>query len=436
MSAPPAFDPAFDPTSDDQLADPYPRYAQMRARCPVLHDRDRDIWVLTRHEDVARVVHDPGTFSSESAVRISGGPESEEVQQVLAEGWSLTPNLTESDGEEHTRLRVAVNRVFTPRRVAALEPFVRDTAEDLIARFAADGHTDIIESYAWPLPLIVMAKILGVPPRDVPLLRRWSSNWLKLSVGTGEPAERVEWARDVVTMQHYVMSLLDDTDRADPDSLISSLARYGLEHRLEHVELMRIVMNLIIAGHVTVTRAIGNGLLTLLEHPDQLEALRTGEASAETMVEETLRFESPVQGLFRTVTRPTELGGRHLAPGDRVMVHWGSANRDADVFDDPDAFDLRSRPGRHQMAFGRGVHACLGAALARLQLRIAIPLLFDRLPALRPGPAGSRTRERLVIARGFEELHLHWDAPEPAKGPPMTAPVPGPRRADGPPGPA
>ncbi|WP_307839836.1 cytochrome P450, partial [Streptomyces sp. MBT49] len=109
-----------------------------------------------------------------------------------------------------------------------------------------------------------------------------------------------------------------------------------------------------------------------------------------------------------TVTRPTELGGRHLAPGDRVMVHWGSANRDADVFDDPDAFDLRSRPGRHQMAFGRGVHACLGAALARLQLRIAIPLLFDRLPALRPGPAGSRTRERLVIARGFEELHLHW----------------------------
>ncbi|MFE7624666.1 cytochrome P450 [Streptomyces sp. NPDC057509] len=410
--------PTFDPTSDDQLADPYPLYARLRAQCPVLHDQDRDIWILTRHEDVVRVVHDPETFSSESAVRITAGPESDEVKQVLAEGWSLTPNLTESDGEEHTRLRVAVNRVFTPRRVAALEPFVRDTAEDLIARFAEDGSTDIIEGYAWPLPLMVMARILGVPPRDVPLLRQWSSNWLKLSVGTGEPAERVDWARDVVAMQHYVMALLDDPHRAGEDSLVSSLAQYGVEQRLDHVELMRIVMNLIIAGHVTVTRAIGNGLVTLLENPAQLAALRSGQASAETMVEETLRYESPVQGLFRTVTRETELGGRHLRPGDRVMVHWGSANRDACVFEDPDEFALRTRPGRHQMAFGRGVHACLGAALARLQLRVAIPLLLDRLPGLRLGPTGSRTRERLVIARGFEELHLHWNTPHPREAAP------------------
>lgn len=410
--------PAFDPTSDAQLADPYPLYARLRAQCPVLHDQDRDIWILTRHEDVVRVVHDPETFSSESAVRITAGPESDEVKQVLAEGWSLTPNLTESDGEEHTRLRVAVNRVFTPRRVAALEPFVRDTAEDLIARFAEDGSTDIIESYAWPLPLMVMARILGVPPRDVPLLRQWSSNWLKLSVGTGEPAERVDWARDVVAMQHYVMALLDDPHRAGEDSLVSSLAQYGIEHRLDHVELMRIAMNLIIAGHVTVTRAIGNGLVTLLENPAQLATLRSGRASAETMVEETLRYESPVQGLFRTVTRETELGGRHLRPGDRVMVHWGSANRDACVFEDPDEFALRTRPGRHQMAFGRGVHACLGAALARLQLRVAIPLLLDRLPGLRLGPTGSRTRERLVIARGFEELHLHWNTPHPREAAP------------------
>ncbi|WP_405590852.1 cytochrome P450 [Streptomyces sp. NBC_01190] len=410
--------PTFDPTSDSQLADPYPAYAQMRARCPVLHDQDRDIWVVTRHDDVARVVHDPGTFSSESAVRVTAGPESDQVKQVLAEGWSLTPNLTESDGEEHTRLRVAVNRVFTPRRVTELEPFVRATAEELIGRFAAAGRADIIEGYAWPLPLMVMARILGVPSEDVPLLRQWSSNWLKLSVGTGPEDERVEWARDVVTMQHYVMALLAETSGADDGSLISSLATYGEEHRLDVVELMRIVMNLIIAGHVTVTRAIGNGLVSLLENPGQLAALRSGEASADAMVEEVLRYESPVQGLFRTVTQDTEIGGRHLVPGDRVMVHWGSANRDGSVIEDPDEFVLRGRPGRHQMAFGRGVHACLGASLARLQLRVAIPLLFDRLPGLRLGPADSRTRERLVIARGFEELRLHWDVPHPRKAAP------------------
>ena len=402
--------PTFDPTSDSQLADPYPAYQQMRAQCPVLHDRDLDIWVVTRHDDVVRVVHDAETFSSESAVRVSSGPESDDVKQVLAEGWSLTPNLTESDGEEHTRLRVAVNRVFTPRRVTELEPFIQATAEELIERFAASGSTDVIENYAWPLPLVVMAQILGVPSEDVPLLRQWSSNWLRLSVGTGPQAERVEWARDVVTMQHYVMALLRDTSR-DDGSLISSLAQYGDENRLDMVELMRIVMNLIIAGHVTVTRAIGNGLVTLLENPQQLAALRSGEASVEAMVEETLRFESPVQGLFRTVTRETELGGKHLVPGDRVMVHWGSANRDGCVIEDPDEFALRSRPGRQQLAFGRGIHACLGAALARLQLRVAIPLLFDRLPGLRLGPADSRVRERLVIARGFEELRLDWDVP-------------------------
>ncbi|WP_157849912.1 cytochrome P450, partial [Streptomyces novaecaesareae] len=314
------------------------------------------------------MLHDPGVFSSESAVRVATGPEADEVKQVMAEGWSLTPNLTESDGEVHTRLRVAVNRVFTPRRVAELEPFVRATAEELIGRFAAAGEVDVIEGYAWPLPLMVMAQILGVPAGDVPRLRRWSHNWLRLSVGTGPAEERVEWARDVVEMQHYVMALLQEPGRVAQGGLIASLAADAQEHGLDTVELMRIVMNLIIAGHVTVTRAIGNGVVTLLEHPGQLAALRAGEASVEAMVEETLRYESPVQGLFRTVTEGTELGGRKLVPGERVMVHFGSANRDEHVITDADAFTLQNRPGRHQMAFGRGIHACLGASLARLQL--------------------------------------------------------------------
>ncbi|MGW2420993.1 cytochrome P450 [Streptomyces sp. NPDC001709] len=401
--------PTFDPTSDSQLSDPYPTYARMRDECPVLHDREMNVWVVTRHDDVMHVVHDPETYSSESAVRATTGPESDEVKQVLAEGWSLTPNLTESDGEEHTRLRLAVNRVFTPRRVAELEPFIRATAGELIERFAAAGSTDIIEDYAWPLPLAVMAQILGVPPKDVPRLRQWSHNWLRLSVGTGPVQERVEWARDVVAMQHYVLALLRDSRQTGGGGLIASLARAGDEHSLDAVELMRIVMNLIIAGHVTVTRAIGNGLVTLLENPRQLAALRDDAGMADAMVEEILRFESPVQGLFRTVTKETELGGRQLRPGDRVMVHFGSANRDERVIADPHEFAIKPRPGRHMLAFGRGVHACLGASLARLQLRIAIPLLFDRLPGLRLGSAGSRSRERLVIARGFDELHLQWD---------------------------
>ncbi|GAA0573396.1 cytochrome P450 [Paractinoplanes ferrugineus] len=402
--------PTFDPTSDGQLADPYPTYTSMRDRCPVLHERNRNVLVVTRHEDVLRVLHDPATYSSESAVKAAAGPEADEVKQVLAEGWSLTPNLTESDGAEHTRLRVAVNRVFTPRRVAAWEPFIRQTAEDLIGRFAADGETDIIGSFAWPFPLHVVAGILGIPPGDVPLLRQWSHSWLRLSVGGGEVAERVECARDTIAMQNYVMAMLRDPGTAG-EGLVASLAADRGPDGLDDVELMRVVMNLIIAGHVTVTRSIGNGLVSLLEHPSQLAALRDGSVPAEAMVEEILRFESPVQGLFRTVTRPTELAGRPLRPGDRLMVHFGSANRDDRALANPDTFDIGPRAGRNMLAFGHGIHSCLGAGLARLQLRVAIPLLFDRLPGLRLGPPDGRRRERLVIARGYDELRLCWEVP-------------------------
>jgi cytochrome P450 len=382
----------------------------LRDRCPVLHDRNMNVFIVTRHEDVLHVLHDPATYSSESAVKAVAGPEADEVKQVLAEGWSLTPNLTESDGAEHTRLRVAVNRVFTPRRVAELEPFIERTAEELIGRFAADGETDIIAGFAWPLPLSVMARILGIPPGDVPLLRQWSHSWLKLSVGGGEVAERVECARDAIAMQNYVMEMLLNPSEAG-QGLVASLAADRGTAGLDDVELMRVVMNLIIAGHVTVTRSIGNGLVTLLENPSQLAALRDGTVPAEAMVEEVLRFESPVQGLFRTVTTPTELAGRPLQRGDRLMVHFGAANRDGCALADPDTFDIRPRAGRNMLAFGRGIHSCLGAGLARLQLRIALPMLFDRLPGLRLGPAAARRREPLVIARGFDELHLRWEAP-------------------------
>lgn len=400
--------PTFDPTSDRQLADPYPTYGQMRDRCPVFHDETMNVFVVTRHEDVLHVVHDPRTYSSESAVKATARPEADEVKQILATGWSLTPNLTESDGGEHARLRLAVNRVFTPRRIAELEPFIRATGEELIRRFAADGSTDIIASYAWPLPLFVMARILGIPAGDVPLLRRWSHSWLRLSVGGGEVAERAECARDTIAMQNYVMAMLRDPGSAG-EGLVASLAADRGADDLDDVELMRVVMNLIIAGHVTVTRSIGNGLVSLLENPAQLAALRDGTVSPEAMVEEVLRFESPVQGLFRTVTTDTELAGRRLRPGDRLMVHFGAANRDARVLANPDTFDIGPRAGRNMLAFGRGIHSCLGAGLARLQLRVAIPLLFDRLPGLRLGPASSRSRERLVIARGFDELHLRWE---------------------------
>ncbi|UJB45209.1 cytochrome P450 [Streptomyces sp. A1-5] len=413
----------YDPLSDRQLDNPYPMYQRMRDECPIFFDETRNVWVVTRHEDVLTVALDPETYSSENAVRLSTGDEPDGVKEVLQQGWSLTPNLTESDGEQHRQLRAMVGRVFTPGKVAQLDPFIRKTIDELVDGFIDAGHTDIIERYAWPLPLITMAQILGIPQDDVPQLHQWSYDWLRLSESAHSLSDRVKYAHSVVAMQHYIMGLFQDKEATDGDDLISLLLRSAQETSMDTVQVMQLVMNLIIAGHVTVTRAIGNGIVTLLDHQLDVRESQLDEQLTKTMVDEILRFESPVQGLFRTVMTDTELGGERLRRGDRVMVHWGAANRDERVISDPERFDIERKTSRHNVAFGRGIHACLGAPLARLQLQIAIPRLFERLPGLQLASPDSWIRDRIMIARGFVSLELRWDQHEKTTDPmALTAP--------------
>ncbi|MEW2438846.1 cytochrome P450 [Streptomyces caniferus] len=402
----------YAPLSDSHLDNPYPVYQRMRDECPIFFDETRNVWVVTRHEDVLTVALDPETYSSENAVRLSAGDEPDEVREVLQQGWSLTPNLTESDGEQHRQLRAMVGRVFTPGKVAQLDPFIRKTVDELVDGFIDAGHTDIIERYAWPLPLITMAQILGIPQADVPQLHQWSYDWLRLSESAHSLSDRVKYAHSVVAMQHYIMDLFQDKEATDGDDLISLLLQTAQEASMDTVQVMQLVMNLIIAGHVTVTRAIGNGIVTLLDHQLDVRESQLDEQLTKTMIDEILRFESPVQGLFRTVMTDTQLGGVRLRRGDRVMVHWGAANRDERVMVDPESFDVERKTSRHNLAFGRGIHACLGAPLARLQLQIAIPRLFERLPGLRLASPDSWVRDHIVIARGFVSLELRWDQRE------------------------
>ena len=302
-----------------------------------------------------------------------------------------------------------MSRVFTPKRIADLEPLLRAVTDELIDSFVADGEADVIERFGWPLPLVAIADILGVPHADIPALHRWSYHWLRLLQAT-DPVERlVEYARDVVAMQHYFMDALTERAANPTDDVMSGLlaARDG-DEGLSLVEAMRVPMNLVIAGHVTVTRAIGNTVVAMLDHPDQLALLRDDPSLTPSMVEESLRYESPAQGLFRTVTLETELGGVRLPAGARLMVHFGSANRD-DLFDDAGAFDITRDIATKHVAFGKGIHACIGAPLARLELTIALPRLFERLPNLRL--RGDRPTERDVIffARGFTRVDVAWD---------------------------
>jgi cytochrome P450 len=401
----------FDPTLPDQRENPFAVLELARTEQPVFHAPRFDLWVVTRHEDVLAVLKDHRAFSSEGALKSSPAPFPPEVQAVLAEGFPEMPYIIEVDPPLHDRIRGLVTKAFTPRRVAELQPRIAAISAQLIDAFASDGHTEIIESFAWPLPLRVLGELFGVQREDLEQLHRWGQDWLLLQQEL--PLERrVEHARGLVRLQRYFVRAVQTRLEQRTDDLLGALveAREQVDPPLSVVEIAGLPLDLMVAGHVTVTRAIGNTLHRLFGHPALREhLLDTGVAPK--AIEEILRLESPAQGLFRIATRDVEVGGVILPAGARVMVHFASANRDECVFARPDAYEPgRDDIGKH-LAFGKGIHFCIGAPLARLELGIALPMLLRRLPGLRPGSEPGR-REEVFFARGFRSLPVEWDVPE------------------------
>ncbi|HXG77101.1 MAG TPA: cytochrome P450, partial [Gaiellaceae bacterium] len=374
----------FDPLDPEQRADPYPVYARLRDERPVFYAPQYDLWVVTRYADVLRVLKEDETFSSRVALHSTPNRPAPEVLAVLAAGWPDMPIIVESDPPLHTRIRRPISRAFTPRRIAEMEPRIRALAESLLDAFAADGEADIVERFAWPLPLRVIGELVGVPEKDLPWLHARSRDWLATYQATAPLEQQVEQARGFVEFQRYFVELVHERARSPRDDLTSALLQAVAddEEPIDLVELAGVPLDLVVAGHVTVTRAIGSALVLLLELPDELERLRAEPERWPGAIEEILRLESPAQGLFRETTREVELGGVRLPAGARLMVHFGSANRDDAVFADPDRFDP-SRDRNLHLAFGKGIHVCIGAPLARLELQLALPLLVERLPGLR-----------------------------------------------------
>jgi cytochrome P450 len=400
---------AFDPTSAEQREDPFTVLALARREQPVFYAPELRLWVVTRHEDVLTVLKEHKTFSSVGALTSASGPRSPEVTDILAQGHPEMPYIIEVDPPLHDRIRGLVARAFTPRRIEALEPRIEEIATGLIDGFAGRGSADIVEAFAWPLPLRVLGELFGFPQEDLEQVHRWGTDWLLLQQDRPTP-ELVEHARGLVELQRYCVEAVEQRRRKRTDDLLGALvaANDASEDPLSVVEIAGLPLDLMVAGHVTVTRAIGSTLARTFGEP----ALRQhvlDPALAPKAIEEILRLESPAQGLFRVTTRDVELGGTTLPAGARVMAHFASANRDECVFADPDDYcPERGDIGKH-LAFGKGIHFCIGAPLGRLELRVALPMLLRRLPGLRPGRDGS-VRERVFFARGFASLPVEWDA--------------------------
>jgi cytochrome P450 len=400
----------FDPLSPEQREDPFPTYALARREQPVFYAPAYDLWVVTRYEDVLEVLKDHRTYSSAGALKSSPDPFPPEVQEVLAEGWPDMPYIIEIDPPLHDRIRGLVTKAFTPRRIAELEPRVVEIVSDLIDGFQADGRADIVDRFAWPLPLRVLGELLGLPEDDLPTLHRWGTDWLLLQQ-PGPLERRVEHARGLVEMQRYFVRALEEREGRTCDDLMGTLLerRGDSDPPLTIPEVAGLPLDLMVAGHVTVTRAIGSALALVFRHPELRRHLLDPDLAAQA-IEEILRLESPAQGLFRRTTREAELGGVTLPEGARVMVHFGSTNRDECVFADADSLDPGRKELSKHLAFGKGIHFCIGAPLARLELRTALPRLLERLPGLRPAP-DPHERETVFFARGFRRLVVEWDPP-------------------------
>jgi pimeloyl-[acyl-carrier protein] synthase len=382
-------------------ADPYPTYHRLRDDDPVHWSETVGAWLLTRYDDVSTTLRDPHHFSSRG--RFSAVLEGLTADERAAVGPledHFTVGLLGSDPPDHTRLRGLVNRAFTPRVVEGLRPRVQHIVDDLLDAAGPRGEVDLVRDVAYPLPATVIAELLGAPPEAQDDFKEWSDGILAFQ-GTGRatPELLARSQRDLLAMRAFLTKLLAERRKNPREDLLSRLvAAETDDQKLSEAELLTTCVTLLTAGHETTTNLLANGLLTLLRHPDQCQRLRDEPDLMPLAVEEMLRFESPLQRNPRRVAADIELRGKPLRQGEFVFQVLGAANRDPEQFTDPDRFDITRQPNRH-LAFGYGIHFCLGAPLARLEASIAIGTLLRRFPDLRlRGDAVSWERHGLLRA--------------------------------------
>jgi cytochrome P450 len=389
----------FNPMDPEFLADPYPTYHRLRAEDPV-HHSPLGFWVLTRYEDVASTLRDPRLVKEPIAAFVAA-----RFGVAVPPGMGLS--MLDRDPPDHTRLRGLVSRAFTPRVVEGLRPRIQAIVDGLLDRAQPTGSMDLIEEFAYPLPVGVICEMLGVPVEDHERFKGWSLDLARGLDAIMLPADS-EVGRRSVTARHglsdYFRELIAQRRTAPRDDLLSALiAAEEAGDRLSEQELLATCILLLVAGHETTVNLIGNGSLALLRHPDQLRRLREDPGLIGSAVEELLRYDGPVQRTARIPSENVTIGGRTIAKGEMVMPFIGAADRDPAQFPDPDRLDLGRADNRH-LAFGWGIHFCLGAPLARLEGQIALNTLVHRWPRLALATTDPPEYRQSLTLRGLKTL--------------------------------
>jgi cytochrome P450 len=402
--------PHFNPLDPAQHADPYPVYAELRRNAPVFYSPQYDMWVVTRYADVSAVLKQHELFSSVGSLQ-TNREMPPRVAAVLETGLGSAQLMVECDPPDHTRMRAAVNKAFTPQRISWLEPRIRQIANQLIDAFIADGRADLIPQFGSPFQGLVICELFGIPGEESRQIKRWSDDWVEMLSGSASEERMVECARSFVASQHYFLDQIRARQQQPQEDLLTAMLpqELGGTAVMTAAEAAYNALDLVAAGHETTTHSLGNGLMQLFAHPEQLAQLRSDPTLIPNAIEEMLRMDTSVLGLFRIAARDVELGGVTIPAGARVFILYSSGNHDEAQFDAPELFDIRRANAREHLAFARGIHVCIGAALARLELRVAVELLLQRLPNLRLAPDAAPKRLEHFWMRGYTSLPVVWD---------------------------
>ena len=379
---------------------PYPAYKEFRDRSPIAAqwpivlldgtEIQAHTLMLLKFDQVSAALRDPATFSSQNPAPGSVAPKLVMIQD---------------DPPRHTRFRRLVNKAFTARRIAELEPWIKTVSDQLLDRIVAGGTVDAVDAFTMPLPVQVIARMLGIPGEDQPAFKRWSDSLVAFNGGDLTPSERVKNGTD---MLEYFGKIAATRREESGSDLISALVEADVEgERLEEWEILGFCILLLVAGNETTTNLMSNMLNIMVERPEMWHRLREDRSLVESAIEETLRFESPVQLLVRIVTRDIELAGRQIFQGQPVAVAFGAANRDPAAFSDPETFSLDRDPSK-QLGFGAGIHYCLGAPLARVEAQVMLNGMLDRYSSIARGDQEAERQRATNLLLGFRKLPLKF----------------------------
>ncbi len=404
----------FDPFDPGVVEHPWEFLGALRREAPVYAIPNGVYTVISRYQDVRQAALDPEIFSSNLVAVLMQEREEGEgptVLEVPTGGAQAVDVLAIADAPQHTRQRKLSNKAFSMRRVAQIEPHLRALAERLVDSFLSRGRADWVAEMAVPLPVTIIAELIGLPLDDAPRLKRWSDASVALLSGINTPEQLNTHFSDVGELIHYLAAQFDAGCGAPKDDVLGELIRASQDpgESLSRDEVVSILLQLLTAGNETTTSLIGSALMRMLQQPELEARLRADTKLIEPFIEEALRLESPFYGHFRVVRKDTEIAGVPIPRGTRLMLSWASANRDENEFERPEEIDLARPNLRAHLSFGIGIHFCIGAALARLETRLALETVLARTRSLRLAAGNDFGHVPSLFVRSLKALHIEFD---------------------------